>query len=274
MYNAKQGDIIWIDLDPQAGHEQKGRRPAIVISKNSFNGFMRTMAMLCPITNTDKDMPIHVKLDDRTQTSGVIMCDQAKILDLRQRKAEFIEQAPTDIIFEVADIVCGFVGVENILGDLHGLYGKTKIFRKDKEIEIGYIRKMTIDDYEKIYALWSNIPSIGLYDIEDSKAGIEKYLKRNPNTCFVAENNGNIVGAILSGHDGRRGYINHAAVSLSERNKGIGTALVDSAVNALKQEGINRVAISVFKDNKTGNEFWENRGFVLRDHVVYRNKEL
>lgn len=113
-YTAKQGDIIWIDLDPQAGHEQKGRRPAIVISKNSFNNFMRTMAMLCPITNTDKGIPIHIKLDDRTQTGGVIMCDQAKILDLQGRNAEFIEKAPRDIILEVADIVSGFVDVEDI----------------------------------------------------------------------------------------------------------------------------------------------------------------
>ena len=113
-YSARQGDIIWINLDPQSGHEQKGRRPAIVISKNSFNNFTRTMAMLCPITNTDKGVPVHIKLDERTQTDGVIMCDQAKILDLHQRNAEFIEKAPPDIIFEAADIVSGFVEVEDI----------------------------------------------------------------------------------------------------------------------------------------------------------------
>ena len=113
-YNAKQGDIIWIDFDPQAGREQKGRRPAIVVSKNSFNRFMRKMAMLCPITNTDKGIPLHIRLDDRTKTSGVILCDQAKSLDLQERNAEFIEKAPSDIVFEVADIVGGFVEVEDI----------------------------------------------------------------------------------------------------------------------------------------------------------------
>lgn len=112
-YNAKQGDIIWITLDPQAGHEQKGRRPAIVVSNNTFNDFSRTTAMVCPITNTDRGIPIQIKLDDRTKTSGVIMCDQAKILDLQKREAEFIETAPDDVVIEAADIISGFVEIEN-----------------------------------------------------------------------------------------------------------------------------------------------------------------
>ena len=112
-YNANQGDIIWIDFDPQVGHEQKGRRPAIVASNNRFNKFEKVTAMVCPITNTDRNIRIHVKLDSRTKTSGVIMCDQAKILDLQSRNAEFIEKAPDDIIFEVADIISGFVEIED-----------------------------------------------------------------------------------------------------------------------------------------------------------------
>ncbi|MCL2051800.1 MAG: type II toxin-antitoxin system PemK/MazF family toxin [Lachnospiraceae bacterium] len=111
-YKARQGDIIWLNLDPQAGHEQKGRRPALVISNNTFNDFTKSAAMVCPITNTDRDMPIQPKLDDRTKTSGVIMCDQAKILDINVRKAEFIEKVPNDIIFSVADIMRSFVEVE------------------------------------------------------------------------------------------------------------------------------------------------------------------
>jgi mRNA interferase MazF len=112
-YRAKQGDIIWITLDPQSGHEQKGRSPAIVISNNTFNCFSKTAAMLCPITNTDKGIPIQIKLDDRTKTSGIIMCDQAKILDLIKRNAVFIERAPDDIVFEVADTISGFLEIEN-----------------------------------------------------------------------------------------------------------------------------------------------------------------
>ena len=112
-YKANQGDIIWLDFDPQAGYEQKGRRPAIVVSNNKFNKFQKVTAMVCPITNTDRGIPIHVKLDERTKTSGVILCDQVKILDLKERNAGFIESVPDDIIFEVADIVAGFVEIEN-----------------------------------------------------------------------------------------------------------------------------------------------------------------
>ena len=111
-YTANQGDIIWITLDPQAGHEQKGRRPALVVSNNTFNRFVRTSAMLCPITNTDRGLPIQVKLDDRTQTTGVIMCDQTKILDICERNATFIEKIPDDIMFEVVDIISGFIEIE------------------------------------------------------------------------------------------------------------------------------------------------------------------
>jgi len=112
-YRARQGDIIWLDLDPQAGHEQRGRRPAFVVSNNTFNDFSKTAAMICPITNRDRGLEIQVKLDESTSTSGVIMCDQAKILDLQKRRASFIERAPDDIIFEVTDIIGGIVEIES-----------------------------------------------------------------------------------------------------------------------------------------------------------------
>ncbi len=108
-FPAKQGDIIWLDFDPQTGHEQKGHRPAIVVSNASFNLFTGKAAMVCPITKTFRNIPIQVKLDSRTKTSGVVMCDQAKILDLEQRNAAFIEAAPEDIILEVIDIINGFI---------------------------------------------------------------------------------------------------------------------------------------------------------------------
>lgn len=111
-HQVRQGDIVWIDLDPQSGHEQRGRRPALVVSNNTFNSFTRVAAMVCPITNTDRGIPIQIKLDERTKTSGVIMCDQAKILDVQQRNAEFIESVPEDILFEVSDIIAGFVEIE------------------------------------------------------------------------------------------------------------------------------------------------------------------
>ena len=83
-----------------------------------------------------------------------------------------------------------------------------------------------------------------------------------------------IIGVILSGHDGRRGYIYHTAVNDDYRGQGIGTILVENTMNALKEEGINKVALVAFCRNKIGNEFWENRGFTVREDLVYRNKAL
>ena len=135
------------------------------------------------------------------------------------------------------------------------------------------IRKMIIADYEQAYDIWLKSGN-GLNDIDDSRAGIEKFLRRNPETCFVAENDGNIIGAILSGHDGHRGRIGHTAVLASERKKGIGTALVNAALDALKSEGITKVTLLVFAHNAPGNAFWEKTGFKLRDDLVYRDKAL
>jgi ribosomal protein S18 acetylase RimI-like enzyme len=136
------------------------------------------------------------------------------------------------------------------------------------------IYKMIIDDYDGVYQLWLDTPGMGLNDLDDSRAGIEKYIKRNPTTCFVAKENEKVVGVILSGHDGRRGYIHHTAVAVSERKKGIGTALVGTAMNALKREGINKVALVAFTKNEMGNSFWESNGFEVRKDLTYRNKAL
>jgi len=104
----KQGDIIWLDFDPQIGHEQKGRRPALVISNKTFNNFS-SLAIVCPITSTNKNHPFHVKLDKRTKTKGVILSDQSRTLDIKARNYEFIERIPDNILFEVIDIICGFI---------------------------------------------------------------------------------------------------------------------------------------------------------------------
>ena len=136
------------------------------------------------------------------------------------------------------------------------------------------IRKMTIHDYDGVYRLWLNTPGMGLNTSDDSKDGIEKYLLRNPNTCFVAEKDDEIIGVIMSGHDGRRGYIHHTAVKTSERGQCIGKLLVESAMNALEKEGINKVALVVFDDNEAGNRFWEKIGFTVQEDLVYRNKNI
>ncbi len=146
-----------------------------------------------------------------------------------------------------------------------------------KHINLGgtmKIRKMIIDDYEGVYNLWINTPSMGLNTSDDSKEGIEKYLLRNPETCFVAEKDNLIVGVILSGHDGRRGMIHHTAVSVAERENGVGSMLLEAAMEALKREGINKVILVVFEKNEIGNIFWQKKGFIARNDLVYRNKNI
>ena len=125
-----------------------------------------------------------------------------------------------------------------------------------------------------MYRLWIDTPGMGLNALDDSKEGIERYLNRNPDTSFVAEDDKQIVGSILSGHDGRRGFIYHTAVSVTMRNQGIGSALVEASVDALKNNGINKIALVVFSENIEGNVFWEKRGFSVREDLVYRNKAL
>ena len=136
------------------------------------------------------------------------------------------------------------------------------------------IRLMRNTDYHMVYTLWMNTPNMGLNDLDDSKEGIEKYLKRNPSTCFVALDNGKIIGVILSGHDGRRGFIYHTTVLENYRKQGVGGKLVKEAVNALAQEGIHKVALVAFERNESGNAFWEHMGFESRTDLVYRNKNI
>ena len=136
------------------------------------------------------------------------------------------------------------------------------------------IRTMNIIDYENVYSLWLNTPNMGLNNLDDSKDGIAKYLARNPNTCFVAEKNDCLIGVILCGHDGRRGYIHHTAVAQSEQRNGVGTALLNAAMSALERERINKVALVVFGKNEKGNVFWEKQEFIKRPDLIYRNKAI
>lgn len=136
------------------------------------------------------------------------------------------------------------------------------------------IRLMTIEDYEKVYHLWLSCEGMGLNNLDDSKDGIDRYLDRNPDTCFVAEESDEVIGVIIAGHDGRRGFIYHTAVNPNYRNQGIATKLVEAAMDAIKANGINKVALVVFDRNKDGNAFWEKVGFTVREDLVYRNKAI
>ncbi|MDO4739436.1 MAG: GNAT family N-acetyltransferase [Eubacteriales bacterium] len=136
------------------------------------------------------------------------------------------------------------------------------------------IRRMTMEDYDSVYALWLSVPGMGLNTVDDSREGIEKYLLRNPKTCFVAVEEGALIGAILSGHDGRRAFISHTAVSPTHQRKGVGGALVRAALDALRAEGVTKAALVVFARNEKGNSFWEKQGFTLRTDINYRNRQL
>ena len=136
------------------------------------------------------------------------------------------------------------------------------------------IRPMTLDDYDRVWALWMSCRNMGFNDLDDSREGIGRFLKRNPDTCFAAEADRDLAGVILAGHDGRRGYIYHMAVAEDYRRHGIGSALVDRCLEALKHEGINKVALVAFRTNDAGNAFWERMGFSLRDDLNYRNRAL
>ena len=103
-----QGDIIILSFDPQTGHEQKGRRPGLIISNDEFHK-RSNMAMVCPITNTISGFPMHIFLDDKTDTTGEIMCEQVKCLDINARNPLCKESIAGDLLDEAIDMICSFV---------------------------------------------------------------------------------------------------------------------------------------------------------------------
>jgi len=131
------------------------------------------------------------------------------------------------------------------------------------------IRVMKPDDYDKVYKLWISITGFGIRSIDDSREGVERFLKRNPNTSVVAEQNGRIVGAIMCGHDGRTGCLYHVCVAKDYRKHGVGYKMVRFAIKALMEEGISKVTLIAFKENEVGNAFWQNLGWTERSDVNY-----
>ncbi len=131
------------------------------------------------------------------------------------------------------------------------------------------IRIMKKEDYEGVHALWLSIKGFSIRSIDDSREGVEKFLKRNPDTSIVAEDKGEIIGAILCGHDGRRATFYHVCVREDRRKQGIGKAMVVMAMNALKKEKINKVALIAFTRNDVGNAFWKSIGWKQRTDLNY-----
>ena len=131
------------------------------------------------------------------------------------------------------------------------------------------IRTMTIEDYDGVYALWMTISGFAIRSIDDSREGVERFLRRNPTTSVVAVEDGKIVGSILCGHDGRRGCLYHVCVHRNYRMQGIGKAMVVYAMNALKEEQISKVSLIAFTKNDIGNAFWNRIGWTRRLDLNY-----
>ena len=131
------------------------------------------------------------------------------------------------------------------------------------------IRIMTMEDYDGVYALWTKIRGFGLRSVDDSREGIDRFLKRNPSTSVVAVEDGKVVGSILCGHDGRRGCLYHVCVDEDYRRRGIGKAMVVRAMEELKREHINKVCLIAFTRNDIGNAFWNTIGWTKRLDLNY-----
>lgn len=128
---------------------------------------------------------------------------------------------------------------------------------------------MQIEDYDGVYALWMSIKGFAIRSVDDSREGVARFLKRNPATSVVAEEDGRIVGAILCGHDGRRGCMYHVCVQQAYRMRGIGRQMVTFAMEALKKEGISKVSLIAFTVNDIGNAFWNRIGWTRRLDLNY-----
>lgn len=131
------------------------------------------------------------------------------------------------------------------------------------------IRTMEIGDYENVYRLWMSIKGFGIRSVDDSREGVEMFLKRNPTTSVVAEEDGKIVGTILCGHDGRRGCFYHVCVDPGYRRRGIGKAMAVKAMQELQKEKINKVSLIAFMQNDIGNAFWNSIGWTKREDLNY-----
>ena len=131
------------------------------------------------------------------------------------------------------------------------------------------IREMKIEDYDKVYELWKTIKGFGIRSVDDSREGIERFLKWNPGLSVVAEVDGTIVGAILCGSDGRRGCLYHVCVHKDYRRQGIGKTMVVWCMEKLKELQINKVSLIAFTQNDIGNAFWKEIGWTKREDLNY-----
>jgi ribosomal protein S18 acetylase RimI-like enzyme len=135
------------------------------------------------------------------------------------------------------------------------------------------ILEMTICDYDETIELWKNSPGIALSK-SDSKPKIAQFIKRNPGLGFVARDGKKLVGAVLCGNDGRRGYLYHLAVAIDHQHLGIGKKLTEKVLNALQAQGIEKCHIFVIADNLEGMRFWQKTGWKKRDDIFVMSFDL
>ena len=131
------------------------------------------------------------------------------------------------------------------------------------------IRTMTIEDYDEVYALWKSIRGLAMRSLDDSREGVERFLRRNPASSVVAVEDGKVVGSILCGHDGRRGCLYHVCVHENYRMRGIGKAMVVHCMEELEKEQISKVSLIAFTKNDIGNAFWKEIGWTRRGDLNY-----
>lgn len=135
------------------------------------------------------------------------------------------------------------------------------------------ISRFTIESYDEVFSLWRECEGMGLSDA-DSRENIERYLDANPGMSFVAVTDGGIVGTLLAGHDGRRGYLYHLAVHPRYRRRGIGRRLVDSCLSALSETGIRKCHLFIFNDNSGGISYWKSLGWTPRSDIGVISKGI
>lgn len=128
-------------------------------------------------------------------------------------------------------------------------------------------------DHEQAMGLWNRCEGIGL-SAADSSCAIRQFLEWNPQTCFVAEEDGQVIGTVLGGSDGRRGYLYHLAVDPQQRQRGIGKQLVDACLEAMKEIGIQKCHLMVIDSNLSGQAFWQHAGWQRRQDIVLMSKDV
>ncbi len=144
-----------------------------------------------------------------------------------------------------------------------------KRFRKSKEMKISELK---IEDYDEIYKLWKSSKGVGLSS-SDSKESINSFLNENSGLSFIAKKGNSIVGAVLCGSDGRRGYIHHLIIEKRSR-RDVGKNLVKKCLDGLKSKNIHKCHIFVFRDNRSGIEFWGKTGWELRNDLILMSSDI